>query len=73
MPLESIVTANRFQGPVCSMKHQTNDQNEFTKLNKRMFLKKLELKIKILIHICVRYDRGVLSNRNTSTLSTRKT
>ena len=50
MPLESIVTANRFQGPVCSMKHQTNDQNEFTKLNKRMFLKKLELKIKILLH-----------------------
>ena len=32
------------------MNHQTNDQNEFTKLNKRMFLKKLELKIKILLH-----------------------
>ena len=41
MPPESIVTANRYQGPVYSMNHQTNDQNEFTKLNKRMFLKKI--------------------------------
>ena len=67
MPLESIVTANRFQGPVCSMKHQTNDQNEPTKLNKRMFLKKIRTENKNFTTYCVWYNRKVSSNRNTST------